>query len=533
LAFAGVVAIFCAVTARGATFTVNTGNAIQPVINAAQNGDVIILGLGTQFQHIYFIGKAITIRSSNPESDATVAATILDGAGGGGPLVTFETGENNKAVLYGITIRNGTGKLDGGLVSGGGLFIRNASPTIWRCVIRSNTATVGAGVYINGGAPLLERNFIHHNNASQAGGGLRIISNSQADIRTNLITGNRSNTQSGAGIHVLNCLASAPVIRHNVIAGNYAAMKGSAVTCTSASPSVFDNIFAFNRAAGAGAGALFSEAGGAPYWCFNDAWTNVPTNYGSGVVLCAAGSIALNPIFANPGFWDDVNGTPGNLADDVWVDGDYHISAGSPCIDAGLWNAPWPPPWVDYANLARLRDDRCTPNTGQTISLPVDIGAYEYIDPSSGTAKTYVGPVGGTWFLAGNWLPNGIPSCTTAATIPISMQIPAGSAVADDVNFVNGGSPSTVDIQIGGNLTANRGMVANGGSAGYVRQFGGDVRFANNLNIACFPRHSRRARGLGNCEAEHSPSPTSTPASARLPTAGSFRPEAHARSTAR
>ncbi len=485
LALAALVVAVCAVTARGSTYTVLACNPIQPVINAAQDGDVIILGQGTHFQHINFLGKSITVRSANPETDASVAATILNGAGGVGPMVTFENGEDSKAVLYGITIRNGTGKLDAGFVSGGGLFIKNTSPTIWRCVITSNTAVVGAGVYINGGAPLLERNFIHHNTASTSGGGLRITTNSLADILTNLITGNRSNTPGGAGIDVLNCLASAPVIRHNVIAGNYAGAKGSAVSCSSASPSVFDNVCAFNRGAGAGAGALYSEGGGAPFWCYNDAWTNIPTNYGAGVILCAVGSIALNPIFANPGFWSDVNGTPGNLSDDLWVDGDYHIGAGSPCIDSGLWTSPWPPPWVDYANLARLRDDRCAANTGQTISLPVDIGAYEYIDPGAGTISTYVGPAGGTWFLAANWS-NGIPTCNTAATIPISMQIPAGNAVADDVNVVTGGTP--MDIQIGANLTTNRGMVANGGAAGLVRQFGGNVRFANNLNISVFPQ---------------------------------------------
>jgi hypothetical protein len=211
-----------------------------------------------------------------------------------------------------------------------------------------------------------------------------------------------------------------------------------------------------------------------------------------GVALCPAGSIALNPIFVNPGFWNDVNGTPANLTDDVWVDGNYHISAGSPCIDAGLWTTPWDPPWLDYAGLARLRDDRCSVNTGQTISLPVDIGAYEYIDTGVGTPRTYVGPVGGTWFLAANWSPAGIPNCSTAATIPIAMQIPAGSAVADDVLVLTGGLPSAMDIQIGGNLTANRGTVANGNSGGYVRQFGGDVRFANTLNISVFSQTAPR-----------------------------------------
>jgi hypothetical protein len=75
------------------------------------------------------------------------------------------------------------------------------------------------------------------------------------------------------------------------------------------------------------------------------------------------GNISADPLFARPGYWDP-NGTPGNLKDDFWVRGDYHLksqagrwdpTAGrwvvdevtSPCIDAGNdspdWKSePWP-----------------------------------------------------------------------------------------------------------------------------------------------------------------------------------------------
>jgi hypothetical protein len=61
--------------------------------------------------------------------------------------------------------------------------------------------------------------------------------------------------------------------------------------------------------------------------------------------------INLDPHFNNPGYWDP-NGTPEDITDDFWVEGDYHLKsqAGrwdpnsqawiqddvtSPCIDAG------------------------------------------------------------------------------------------------------------------------------------------------------------------------------------------------------
>jgi hypothetical protein len=64
-----------------------------------------------------------------------------------------------------------------------------------------------------------------------------------------------------------------------------------------------------------------------------------------------AENIQADPYFAEPGYWDP-NGTPEDINDDFWVDGDYHLKsqAGrwdpnsqswvkddvtSPCIDAG------------------------------------------------------------------------------------------------------------------------------------------------------------------------------------------------------
>jgi len=68
-------------------------------------------------------------------------------------------------------------------------------------------------------------------------------------------------------------------------------------------------------------------------------------------VIWGEGNIDVDPCFAKPGYWDP-NGTPDDVNDDFWVDGDYHLKtqAGrydpdtqswvqddvtSPCIDAG------------------------------------------------------------------------------------------------------------------------------------------------------------------------------------------------------
>ena len=68
------------------------------------------------------------------------------------------------------------------------------------------------------------------------------------------------------------------------------------------------------------------------------------------------GNIDIDPLFADPGYWDP-NGTPQDTNADFWVDGDYHLrsqagrwDAGeerwtkddvtSPCIDSGDPNSP-------------------------------------------------------------------------------------------------------------------------------------------------------------------------------------------------
>ena len=46
------------------------------------------------------------------------------------------------------------------------------------------------------------------------------------------------------------------------------------------------------------------------------------------------GNTDVDPSFFGPGYWND-NETPGDLADDFWVEGDYRLKPGSPCTDSG------------------------------------------------------------------------------------------------------------------------------------------------------------------------------------------------------
>jgi hypothetical protein len=74
------------------------------------------------------------------------------------------------------------------------------------------------------------------------------------------------------------------------------------------------------------------------------------------------GNINIDPCFVQPGHWD-ANGTP-NPYDDFWVEGDYRLTAVSPCIDTG--------------GIAFLMDNKDLAGNPRIAGASLDMGAYEY-----------------------------------------------------------------------------------------------------------------------------------------------------------
>src|SRR5438105_6828191 len=111
---------------------------IQAAINAAANGDTVLVAPGTYRENINFMGKAITVTSSGGPS-----VTTIDG-GAAGSVVTFTSNEGTNSVLSGFTITNGLGS-DNGNGNGGGINIYSASPTVKGNVITNNHAGNGDG----------------------------------------------------------------------------------------------------------------------------------------------------------------------------------------------------------------------------------------------------------------------------------------------------------------------------------------------------------------------------------------------------
>src|SRR5713226_10352285 len=131
------------------TITVPTNYpTIQSAINAASNGDTVLVAPGTYVENINFNGKAITLTSSSGP-----AVTMIDG-NHNGTVVTFNHSETASSALSGFTIQNGF--QSGGF--GAGITVSSASPTITSNVIARNHAAAAIGIYVNGGSPLITKN---------------------------------------------------------------------------------------------------------------------------------------------------------------------------------------------------------------------------------------------------------------------------------------------------------------------------------------------------------------------------------------
>ncbi len=120
--------IVIAQTIENAT-TGQTYASIQQAINDAHPGDEIVVspGICQYLENINFKGKNLTVRSTNPNDPAVVAATVINGFGQRS-VITLSGSRDGVCVLDGLNITGGTV----------GIFCGDASPTIRNCTIESN-----------------------------------------------------------------------------------------------------------------------------------------------------------------------------------------------------------------------------------------------------------------------------------------------------------------------------------------------------------------------------------------------------------
>lgn len=374
---------------------------IQAGINAANNGDTVLVAPGTYYEQINFSSKNIVV-----ESQSGAGATTIDASRGTGPVVRFISGEGLQAVLRGFTIQNGSECCFP--YEGGGIEINNASPTIIRNVIRDNVCTdSGGGINVYFGSPLISANAVVENRCANGGdgGGISLDGDGSAQVVHNQIAGNlsidggglsingggsslifdnqivnNSGLIQGGGIYLVN--ESGITIAQNLIADNWSNSGTQIYIMTPANSAGFklvDNTIASSRSAWAphaADAAVLSDGSNAAAEIANNI---IVANFEQAALLC-------NPIYhfgppivqSNDAFdprgtaYSDscsgMEGTAGNISADPLFGGSaqlyYELQVGSPAINAGD-NLPGLPA-KDLASNPRI------------VGGIVDMGAYEY-----------------------------------------------------------------------------------------------------------------------------------------------------------
>ena len=436
---------------------------IQAGINAAANGDTVLVAPGTYKENIDFKGNAITLLSSGG-----AASTTIDG-GGHGPVVLFANGETRNSVINGFTIRNGGPTTNG--VRGGGISIMNAGPTILNNVVTNNmcsaistrfgTALIegnvlsqtlqsnceNSGLYIanspTNAHSIVIGNIIEQNVYGDASGsgGIQLYETAGEVIENNVI---RNNATAGRGGGIASFDTSSLVIVQNLIYGNSSQLGGGGVDIASVpqNPDAFYGFIANNTIVGNSTAATESAAsqvyleGDFPLYAFanNIVIGNSPLT----AFACAAADNATpvtptvldhNDLY-NPsgpavsGFCDTASGAYGNISADPQfanaANNDYHLMPASPAIDVGNNSALQLLAEADLP-LTKDLDGTAREQDAAGKGYPViDMGAYEHPgNLETGTTSIVLNP-------SQYDLPSGIP-VTLSAKLVSPNGAPSGS----------------------------------------------------------------------------------------------------------
>jgi parallel beta-helix repeat protein len=275
-------------TITDCTFTGNGSNAIycsdasSPTITGCT-----ISGNGTY---------GISCRSSSPTiSDCTITGNEWHGIScddSSSPTISNCTVSGNK--MYGISCYSGSPTITNCTISGNegyGIYCSSGSPIIRGCTVSGNRRT---GIYCSSASPNIEKCIIRDNLTTGSGGGLRFSSCIEPRLTNCLIVGNTAYNSTGG----IESFSSSLAITNCTISGNTANATGG-VSISNGFPTVKNTVI----------------YGNTPNT--NNINTNVTVDYSdiAGYSGTGTGNIDEAPLFEGSS--------------------DYHLSAGSPCIDTG------------------------------------------------------------------------------------------------------------------------------------------------------------------------------------------------------
>ncbi len=225
-------------TSAGSGTQTDPFNQIQLAINASTNGDTIRAMPGVYFEHINYIGRSVTIESTDG-----AFYTTIDGQGSG-PVVRIQNGESN-AVLDGFTVTNGHNS------HGAGIYCYGSNVTVRNCIVRDNGPYgEGPGLYAYGGSTrITDTSFENNDSGGNVGGAIAGYYGPMTVERSTFINNRCPNAYGGA----IYSNSEFVDVRDCTFVGNQAYYGGAIWLYASMNSLLRDNLFELNTAATGGA----------------------------------------------------------------------------------------------------------------------------------------------------------------------------------------------------------------------------------------------------------------------------------------
>jgi predicted GH43/DUF377 family glycosyl hydrolase len=338
----------------------NQYTTIQSAIDAAHDGNVILVDEGTYYENINFKGKAITVASQFYMDNDTshISKTIIDGSQptnpDSGSVVFFVSGEDTTSVLCGFTITGGSGTYNEEFDAyGGGGILMYAGGKVLHNKITGNHLVSQKGIY---GAGLIcvisndSANIVIANNdfkynsivspKMSGGGGLYLYQHSNdgyCRVNNNLISYNsttctRTYKAIGGGLGVSinlptagNIIIESNMISHNELhctasigGGIYVVYwdPGYTIVDENPTPLIYNNIIKSNYCEGKGGGigiwtVEYGHQSGSVISPQPEIINNTIVN-NSAEDGCGLFSFDSYPLLLNNIMWDDLSASGSN-----------------------------------------------------------------------------------------------------------------------------------------------------------------------------------------------------------------------------
>ncbi len=332
---------------------------IQEAVDVAIDGDTVIVAEGTYYENLNLNDKDIILNSTDPSNQNVVANTIVNGGGNDSVIYTIDS----DVTINGFTITNGF--VDAG---GGGICCYDGSPTISHCIFSGNWAIAGGGIFIdveeNSTISPILTNCIFLENSADYGGAIGIGSWMGENNATlvNCLFRDNSAALFGGVMDVWNYLGSTDIELINCTLAGNSAPNGNALSFDSDLQAYPSNLQVSNCILWNGNDEIWNGDG-----------STITINYSD--IQSGWSGPGENNINVDPNFIDADNDN-------------FHLLAGSQCIDAGDNNA-LPPDTADLDGDGNTTEPTPWDLDGnpRIIGDEVDMGCYESssIDPNNPT----------------------------------------------------------------------------------------------------------------------------------------------------